>query len=374
MMPTSSSTSKLLWWLLLWLPVMLYISVGAVFSQQTVKHLPIAVVDQNQSTQSRALVRDLNSMETLALQSSISVKEATQALRRSDIYAVILIPEDFSSDLVRNQQPMIEVLVNGEYVLIAKIISASIAQVTGVSQAVVQAEQTLALTSSPTTALFTAAPVQMVLNPLYNPIGNYALFLLPGIFIAIWQVLIATTTSTILVDRPEGKFQTNESWIKSAESLTIIFKKIAWSFPLLWLQGLIALSLLFYIFNWPFFGSLVVISLVALFFVLATQALAICVCLVFTDPTEAISISGALTAPSFAFLGITFPKDDMPWLALLWRDLLPAAHFSEWWVAIASYDSITRALTHGSIAMILIMLLPVVFIMIKRGINRDAFF
>ncbi len=57
------------------------------------------------------------------------------------------------------------------------------------------------------------------------------------------------------------------------------------------------------------------------------------------DPARAMSFAGAFTAPSFAFMGITFPVSDMNALAHAWRGLLPITHYIEVQVDQASYGA-----------------------------------
>lgn len=57
------------------------------------------------------------------------------------------------------------------------------------------------------------------------------------------------------------------------------------------------------------------------------------------DPARAMSFAGAFTAPSFAFMGITFPVSDMNALAHAWRSLLPITHYIEVQVDQANYGA-----------------------------------
>jgi len=52
-----------------------------------------------------------------------------------------------------------------------------------------------------------------------------------------------------------------------------------------------------------------------------------------------MSFAGAFTAPSFAFMGITFPVDDMSSLAQFWRSLLPISHYIELQVSQMNYGT-----------------------------------
>jgi ABC-2 type transport system permease protein len=55
------------------------------------------------------------------------------------------------------------------------------------------------------------------------------------------------------------------------------------------------------------------------------------------DHTEALSFAAAYTAPAFAFLGVTFPTNNMNIFALTWREFLPITHLMELFYSQAHY-------------------------------------
>ena len=59
--------------------------------------------------------------------------------------------------------------------------------------------------------------------------------------------------------------------------------------------------------------------------------------LITLDPTRAMSFAAVYTAPSFAFMGVTFPVTDMGMPAKIWRSLLPVSHYIEAQIGQASY-------------------------------------
>ena len=55
------------------------------------------------------------------------------------------------------------------------------------------------------------------------------------------------------------------------------------------------------------------------------------------DAARSMSLAGAFTAPSFAFMGVTFPTSDMGSAAQIWRSLLPISHYIEAQIDQVSY-------------------------------------
>ena len=81
--------------------------------------------------------------------------------------------------------------------------------------------------------------------------------------------------------------------------------------------------------DWPMHGSWGILITVQLLMVLACQSVGALFYMLTQNVTRSMSFVAAFTAPAFAFMGITFPASDMPFLAQFWRALLPVSHYIE---------------------------------------------
>jgi ABC-2 type transport system permease protein len=60
-----------------------------------------------------------------------------------------------------------------------------------------------------------------------------------------------------------------------------------------------------------------------------------------------MSLVAGLTAPAFAFMGVTFPSTDMPFIAQLWRSILPISHYISIQIQQVNYaSSLTASVSH----------------------------
>jgi ABC-2 type transport system permease protein len=84
-------------------------------------------------------------------------------------------------------------------------------------------------------------------------------------------------------------------------------------------------------------GSLLPILFAQLLTVLACLIMGAFFFFLTLDPARAMSFAGAFTAPSFAFMGVTFPASDMGFLASTWRSFLPVSHYIEAQISQVSY-------------------------------------
>ena len=126
----------------------------------------------------------------------------------------------------------------------------------------------------------------------------------------------------------ETRLQGVASWLEN-KPLTMIIGKLLPYTLILWIQGVIFLCLMFCVLQWPMNGSWAIVLFGQLLMVLASQAVALLLFLLIQDPARTLSLAAAYTAPSFAFLGVTFPASDMNIPAKIWRDLIPVSHYIE---------------------------------------------
>jgi ABC-2 type transport system permease protein len=94
-------------------------------------------------------------------------------------------------------------------------------------------------------------------------------------------------------------------------------------------------------------GSWVLLIMGQFLLVLACAAVATLLFFITLDVTRAMSLVAGLTAPAFAFMGVTFPSTDMPFIAQLWRSLLPISHYISIQIQQVNYaTSLTASVAH----------------------------
>ncbi|MGO1298287.1 MAG: ABC transporter permease, partial [Vibrio sp.] len=265
-----------------------------------------------------------------------SQTKAKADLVESHIYAYTVIPRHFDRDIQRHQTPQITTFYNSQYILTGRLISSAMTKVIQTIGAQIDAghrlakgEQTLRQVKGE------AIPVETQLTPLFNLNMNYAQFLVSGIVPALWQ--IAIVTSTILVLSTYTKRLGLIAWLggKPIRSLTAAL----WPFAIWFaVQGIAFIWWFYSVLDWPQQGQLWVVIL--------AQWLTIGACIIMgglfyfitLDPARALSFSAAYTAPSFAFMGITFPSSNMDMLAQIWRNMLPVTHYIGVQINQVNYD------------------------------------
>ena len=91
------------------------------YSEETLQELPVGVVDADNTTNSRQLLRMIDASSGVAIYSSyLNLADAQKAFQQEQIRGIITIPKDFGRDLQRGEQPVISVYADASYMLYYK--------------------------------------------------------------------------------------------------------------------------------------------------------------------------------------------------------------------------------------------------------------
>ncbi|WP_191117368.1 ABC transporter permease [Vibrio campbellii] len=327
---------------LTWVPILLAVTMWGVFSAGIARDLPIGVVDLQHSQLSRKMIQSLDASSTLSVDYNYtSATEAKNAMIEGDIYAYAVIPPQFDQDILLHRQPQLSVFFNSQYILVAKLINSAVAQSQGYFDAQLEAMGNLAKGNTTTlAAIGQAVPISTQITALFNRNTNYAQFLVTAIVPAIWQICVVVSTILILAAHFRIYGNGNNSFAFLGDRpFTRLSKILCQYIPLFMAQGALFLIWFYVLLDWPMEGSYLVMLLAQFVTTIACVIMGALFFFLSMDPARAMSFAGAFTAPSFAFMGITFPVSDMNALAHAWRGLLPITHYIEVQVDQANYGA-----------------------------------
>lgn len=100
-------------WLGWCFPLLLFALIASDFSEGTLLNLPIVAVDQDHSTLSHTLIRNLNAgSHANVTQAEDGIASALESLRGAQDYAVLEIPPRFEADTLAGRQPRVTLYYN----------------------------------------------------------------------------------------------------------------------------------------------------------------------------------------------------------------------------------------------------------------------
>jgi ABC-2 type transport system permease protein len=352
-------------------PAVLALMMWSIFSGAITRDLPIGVVDLSHSQLSRRLIRELDAHPTLEVdQSYQDVSKAAKALSQSHIYAYIVIPYEFDKAIYRHQQPRVSTFYNSQFILMGRLVNSAVLQVQGTFNAKIDTVLNLASGGQTTlSAMGRAVPVQTQLTPLFNKNMNYAQFLISGIIPAIWQ--IAMVVGTIMVLAANYRFYGLRNWL-GKKPLRTLASTLFCYLPIFMVQGIAFIWCCYPGLGWPMNGSFGVIFFAQFITSICCMIMGAFFFFLTLAPARAISLASAFTAPSFAFMGITFPTSDMSLLARTWRSILPISYYIDVQISQVSYGTdALQSLSCVTPMMIFLLPLLLLILLVRKHLKAD---
>lgn len=311
-------------------PLLLCGLLAAVFNTGLPTDLPIAVVDKDRSALSRQIVRMIDATPDVAVAHRVEDLAAGRDLiLRGEAYAVVLLPGDLERDVTAGRRPEVVTFYNNQFMTSGSIVSRAIGGAVATAAAGIGVTAREARGQGADAALAALAPVPVQQSPLFNPSLNYIHFLLAALVPTILQIFIcATAAYTVGLDRRSASGLHRLGDLGGGIGPAMLGKMLPYTLTFL-VTLAIADAVLFGLLGAPFRGSLPLLLLADLLFIAGYQLVGTLFALVGRDLIQALSFTGLYTAPSFGFVGISFPRLAMGGFAQGWGALLPLTWYMQ---------------------------------------------
>jgi ABC-2 type transport system permease protein len=165
---------------------------------QLIRKVPIAVVDSDSTELSRTIIQALDVSE--ALQVSVranTLAEAQDALARRKVFAIVDIPAGIERDVFAGRRARLPAYVDAAYFLVRSRTLEGILDATGEATAQLLSRDARRDGSLYRAALVKSSPVEVLNQPLFNPTGGYASYIVPAAFMLILQQTVLMGSATI---------------------------------------------------------------------------------------------------------------------------------------------------------------------------------
>ena len=292
------------------------------------QEMPVGVVDLDNSSTSRALVRRLDGFQTSRVVAHYtSVAEARHAMQENEIYGFLYIPKGTSEKLLASRRPKVSYYYSNVSIAAGSMVMKDMKTITtlgsaGVGQAVMRARG-----FTPRQIQTLLQPIRIDLHQVANPWSNYNMYLstvfVPGVMMLFMFLISAYSLGM------ELKFNRGKEWLTKANG-NIVVAILGKYLP----QAVVFLALIFfyefYIYNVLHFthaGSLWTIVLLAVLQVLGSIGFGVFIFGLLPSLRMSMSICSLWGVLSFSLAGSAFPVMgmDSPIQALTW--LFPLRHY-----------------------------------------------
>jgi ABC transporter DrrB family efflux protein len=240
------------------------------------------------------------------------------------------IPPDFSDKLLGGEQAQVQVLIDGSDSQVATTalqatnllgLNLSI----GIAKSLADRLSTVPARDAVGQA---AIPVQMRPRLLYNPDLKSANFFVPGLVGIILQLVTLFLTSFAIVrEREVGTLE--QLFVTPVGRAGLLFGKLTPYAIVGFVETLIVLNVMVYVFGVPIHGSLFSLMLLASLFLVCALGLGILVSTLASTQLQAMQFAFIIMLPSVLLSGFMFPRSQMPWPIYTLTFAIPATYFIE---------------------------------------------
>jgi ABC-2 type transport system permease protein len=158
------------------------------YLKETVRDVPVAVVDLDHTSLSRQYSRMADATEQVnVVFKPASLKAASDLFYKGKVAGVILIPSGFEKDIYSGRQAGITVYSDAGHFLLYKQVYAGGIYSSQTFGAGIEVKSLLMKGETLNQALKERNPLNVSVYNLYNPSGGYATFIVPGIFLIVIQ-------------------------------------------------------------------------------------------------------------------------------------------------------------------------------------------
>ena len=156
---------------------------------QTVTKVPVAIVDMDNTTMSRELVRMASAAQQIEVKAVYSeMQQAKESMSHDEIYGFMVIPENMERDIRSHRQVTVNIFTHGAYVMFHGAIGTAFstcALTLGATNKVKQIAISKKVPSAKAIAM--RDPFPLSIQTLYNSTGGYANYVVPSVLVVILQ-------------------------------------------------------------------------------------------------------------------------------------------------------------------------------------------
>ncbi len=305
---------------------------------QILRKVPIAVVDNDMSELSRSIAEalDASGAVRVAIRAE-TLAQARAAIDRGEAFAVVGIPPGTQRDVLKGSTAHIPIYADATYLFIFRSTASGIAAAINTLSSELAAGGARTDGSLVQAKLAATSPADILLQPIFNPVGGYASYIVPAAFVLILQQTLligaAMLTGGALAQAAGGAFASVLG--RGVAHLTIYLPALA-----------LYLIVLPRVYGFSALGQPLQLFALASLFILATSFMGQAAGAWFKRPETPTLIFLATSLPQFFLTGFSWPREAIPKPVLTVGNVFPADFAIDGIVRIDQLGASLREVAH----------------------------
>jgi ABC-2 type transport system permease protein len=290
--------------------------------------LPVAVVDLDNTSVSRNLIKQLDAFEkTRVVMKTASFAEARLEMQKRTVYGVYLIPSDFSAGATTGKQPVLSFYINASYLVPATFLFQDMKTASVLANASVGLQQGMARGHTEAQLMAELQPIVIDTHPLGNPWFNYSIYLCNTLLPGILQLMIFLITVYSL--SMEIKDGTAREWLQMGGfSLTkSLLGKLLPQTLVFTIVGFTCCALMFGFNAYPLHSGWAPILTAMFLLIIASQAGGVFIVGILPIPRLGLGVASLFGVLAFSLVGLSYPVSSMHPALQACANLFPLRHY-----------------------------------------------
>jgi ABC-2 type transport system permease protein len=282
------------------------------YLNEALRNVPIAVVDRDGTQASRDFARRVDATSDVAVTMVLpDLASAEREVHARKVDGILVIPQYFERELLHGRSSPVALYADASYFLIYQRVAGAVAAVARTVGAEIETARLIAIGVDPAIAVAAPDPMPLTAQPLFNPEGGYATYVLPAAFVLLLQQMLLMGVALLATMAGIG-FVATGGTVARPGPLTVIAGKLLAYLALEALILPVYLLVLPYLYGLPRLGGVIPILIFAVPFVLAVAGLGLVVAGIFQNPLRVQLILAAVGLPLFMAAGFSWPSEAIP--------------------------------------------------------------
>lgn len=321
-------SSKICIWGMIIAPLLTFAILMYMMSAGLPTKIPVAVVDLDNSSTSRALVRQLDAFAKTDIKfKSLSFKEARIAMERAEVYGIFTIPEDFAKDAVSGNRPKIVFYTNNAFLISGSLLFQDMKMISVLASASVGLKMGEAKGYTQGELMPVLQPISIEAHVIGNPMLNYSVYLNNVLTPGILFLILAMFTISALGSEVKSGTGRQLIDLSGGSIVKAVFGKLLPYTALFLILSLFFMSVLYGYNHFPLHSGFWPMCAAYLCLILSAQGFGLILLAVFLNYRLALSSASLLGMISFSITGFSFASMAMSPILYGLSFLFPLRHF-----------------------------------------------
>jgi ABC-2 type transport system permease protein len=293
-----------------------------------VDHMPTAVADMSNDTQSRAFIDALEISEFFDIKAYEESEAAViRAIDEGRVKAGVVIPPDFAAQVERGNAQVLVIFDGTDTLTVQTGYSAAsaIAQAQSVELLMKKASRMGSALGS--LGGVAAVPIYTSTRVLYNPDMDGLIFMVPGIAATLLQVLtVAQVAMSVVRERELGTLE--QLLITPVRPMELMISKVVPNVFLTVISTLTIVLIGVFWFDVPFRGNPWLFAWLSLLFIVSGLGMGLLISTVAQTQKQAQQLTTMMMLLSIMLTGLFYPRSTMPPAVQAVGNLIPVTYFN----------------------------------------------